>query len=81
MWMDVHPVLMQSGIEFLHARSTFSCLQIPEMFSVEVQGCATKGEHEPKTFYHPYPIKGQPELLPQCYNVTRNLIENIRKGY
>lgn len=81
MWMDVHLVLLQSGIEFLHARSTFSCLQIPEVFSVEVQGYATKGEHEPKMFYYPYPIKGQPELLPQCYNVTRNLIENIRKGY
>lgn len=81
MWMDVHPVLLQSGIEFLRAGSTFSCLQIPEVFSVEVQGCATKGEHEPKMFYYPYPIKGQPELLPQCYNVSRNLIENIQKGY
>lgn len=79
--MGVHPVLLQSGIEFLHARSTFSCLQISEMFLVEVEGCATKGEYEPKMFCYPYPIKGQPELLPQCYNVTSNLIENIRKGY
>lgn len=51
------------------------------MLLVQVGGCATKGEHEPKMFYYPYPIKGQRELLPQSYNVTRNLIENIRKGY
>lgn len=79
--MGAYPILLQSGVVFLDATRTFGCLQIPWMFLVKVGGCATKGEHESKMFYYPYPIKGQRELLPQCYNVTRNLIENIRKGY
>lgn len=81
MWMDAHLVLLQSGVVFLNATRTFSSLQIPWMTSVKVGGCATKGECEPKMFYYPCPIKGQRELLPQFYNVTRNLIENTQKGY
>lgn len=79
--MDVHLVLLQSAVVFFNATHAFSSLQIPRMISVKVGGYATKGEHEPEMFYYPHPIKGQRELLPQCYNVTRNLIENIQKGH